>query len=125
MSRHLAPSKPLPTGRRFFDRYSEGMSANDIQRVTGWSKATFFRRSALPDFPAAHSLRGSRKFWHAIEVLEWVSKFNLMAIMPRETFDQFERDLADRGFADPHLKTHYGRLVEREIVRRMRVDRTI
>ena len=117
MARPLAPSKRLNTRADHIRRYADGMTALDIQRVTGWSKATFYRRRSHSDFPAS-STTDRKVLWNALQVYEWLSRFNLKAIMSPDEFKKFETDLSDRSFADPSLQYAYGRIVEREQMRR-------
>lgn len=97
------------------------MSAIQIQNITGWSRATFQRRSKKSDFPTPKIGQFGRKLWNPLEIYEWISRFNLEILMDRESYLQFERDLNDKAFANPLLRTAYGRIVEREIARRNRL----
>jgi len=121
MARSSSPSLPLRTSREAIQRLGPDLTANQIQRITGWSRATFYRRADRSDFPQSRKAVRGRSVWDSLEVLEWVSRFNLEAIMDRAEFQQFERDLLDQAFANPALREPYGRIVAREIERRNRL----
>jgi predicted DNA-binding transcriptional regulator AlpA len=120
MPRHADLSKPILTKRDFLGRFKRGMTANDMQIVTGWSRATCYRRMQSADFPRPVGYRKRRKVWNPEEVLEWLSRFNLQVLLPRDEYLEYERSLKDREFADPVLRTALGRTIERENERRKR-----
>src|SRR5688500_2556349 len=122
MPRRRNLSSPIVYRSSHLSRYRGGMTLNDIQVLTGWSRATVCRRVAEPGFPSILKRTRGRPVWDTVEVLEWVSRHNLMVLMGRDGAVQFERKLADQSFADPALQSAIGRAIEREKVRRERVE---
>lgn len=118
MPRRADLSRPINTKPSALQRFGQNISANEIQILTGWSRATLYRRMRTNDFPPPVGYRARRLVWNVLAVLEWVSQFNLQTLMPMQEYVQYERALREREFADPTLRTVRGRLIERENVRR-------
>ncbi len=121
MARRPSPSIKLRTSRDAIKSLGPELTANQIQKITGWSRATFYRRAERADFPRSQKAIRGRSVWESLEILEWISRFNLEAIMDRASFQQFERDLVDQAFANPALREPEGRIAARETERRKRL----
>ena len=112
-------SKPLKTSPAFFEKYRAGMTAREIEVITGWSRATLRRRMKNAEFPQPSGRRGRQSTYDPFEVLEWLSRYNLRVILGDE-FLEYERTLQARVFADPRLSQPRWRIIDRENVRRAR-----
>lgn len=110
-------SKPLKTSPQFFDKHIAGITAREIETITGWSRATTRRRMQDDEFPKPLVTQGRRLAYDAYEVLEWLSRYNLKIILGEE-YLEYERTLQARAFADPRLKHPRWRIIERENLRR-------
>ena len=113
-------SKPLKTSPQFFDKYAEGITARQIELLTGWSRATVRRRMREGEFPPPTGRSGNQNAYDTYAVLEWLSRFNLKVILGDE-FLEYERTLKDRAFADPRLTQPRWRIIDRENLRRAHV----
>lgn len=89
------------------------MSVRDIQILTGWSRATVYRRIQEPDFPSEMTGK-PKKCWNVVEVIDWVTRFNLRAFIGRQEAARFEEALEQRAEIDAAMRTSLGRSIERE-----------
>lgn len=63
----------------------------DLLRITGWSRATLYRRIEQDGFPSPIGKDGSKSLWAPQQVRHWISDFNLrLRLSPEE----YERQVA-------------------------------
>jgi predicted DNA-binding transcriptional regulator AlpA len=124
MTRQAGASKPIVYKTSHLAKFRGGMTSNDLQILTGWSRATVYRRIGAQDFPKPVDRVKGRPIWNPVEILEWVSIHNLRTVLGSEEALEFERALADRSFADPVLRLPIGRAIERDATRRIREKKT-
>lgn len=89
------------------------MRVREIELLTGWSRATIYRRMAEPDFPAP-LVQAVERTWNPVEIIEWVTRFNLRATFGVQAAARFEEALAQRAELDPLVQSPIGRAMERE-----------
>ena len=94
------------------------MSSNDLQILTGWSRATLYHQKKREEKPTTNRSLRRKRYWDVLAILEWLSRFNLETIMTREDFLEYERTLLSLEQIDPVLRTTLGRVIERENLRR-------
>lgn len=75
------------------------LPVRDLLRLTGWSRATLYRRIGQDGFPLPIGRNGSKAVWDPQQVRYWISDFNLrLHVTPEE----YERRLARRRAIEAH-----------------------
>ena len=117
----MKPSKFLNPLDEFLPLYRDGICFNKIRNFTGLSRATLYRRMKSPGFPSPKAVKGQKFIWDFAEIADWISRHNQQIKLGYGRFVLFERDLEQKGFADPELRTSWGKTRRRwEIIYNMR-----
>jgi predicted DNA-binding transcriptional regulator AlpA len=71
----------------------------DLLRITGWSRATLYRRIDQDGFPAPIGRVGSKSLWEARQVRHWINDSNLRL---RLSSEEYARHIARQKAIDAY-----------------------
>ncbi|MAO95003.1 MAG: hypothetical protein CL807_08125 [Citromicrobium sp.] len=98
-------------------KYDKGIGINDLKIITGWSRATLYRR--MNEIPApAPLMKEPKVIWPCDEILDWVTRVNLRIHLGIQEALNEESVLEAQSENDLELRGRLGKAKRREQIYR-------